>query len=302
MLGAVLAILAAVFWALAVILYKKSGDLFSPLSLNLYKSIVAFVLVGATMALLGVPLFPDEPLEHWALLTLSGLLGITLADMFFFMALSRLGAGLMAITECAYLPFMILFSFVLLSETLSLAGILGGVLVLSAIVIGTVFGEQGMGKAPGQPEKTENSKEIATGVVLGCVSIVFLALGIIMVKEVLEVTNLFWATLVRVTAGIVSLTLIILVHPRRKQYMDELKFSKAWLVALPASIAGNYLALICWMGGMKYTSASRAAILNQMSTIFIFVFAAMFLKEKITPAKTVAICLAVSGAWLTLLN
>jgi drug/metabolite transporter (DMT)-like permease len=51
---------------------------------------------------------------------------------------------------------------------------------------------------------------------------------------------------------------------------------------------------------MKYTTASRAAILNQMSTIFIFILAAVFLKEKITTNKAVAICLAVSGALLTI--
>jgi drug/metabolite transporter (DMT)-like permease len=71
-------------------------------------------------------------------------------------------------------------------------------------------------------------------------------------------------------------------------------------VALPASICGNYIALVLWVAGMKYTTASRAAILNQMSTIFIFILAAVFLKEKITVNKGVAIFMAISGALLTI--
>jgi drug/metabolite transporter (DMT)-like permease len=123
-----------------------------------------------------------------------------------------------------------------------------------------------------------------------------------MIKSLLEDTDVFWATLVRVVAGIVSLLILVLLHPRRRQYFRELKFSKAWLTALPASVAGNYLALLFWVAGMKYTTASRAAILNQMSTIFIFIMAAIFLKEKITVNKSIAILLALTGACLTIFN
>lgn len=295
MLGSVLSLSAAVFWAFAVILYKKSGDVFSPVALNLYKSVVAFVLVGATMLTLKIPFFPDIPLSDWLLLILSGLLGITLADMFFFMALKRLGAGLVAVAECTYLPFVIIFSFILLNERLSPAAVIGGGLVLAAIFIGSSAGKT--------PKMTAlENRDIVYGMIFGIISMVFISLGIVMVKGVLEHADVFWATLVRVSSGIVSLAAVVLVHPKRTQYLDELSFSKTWLVALPASIAGNYLALICWMGGMKYIEASKAAILNQMSTIFIFILAAVFLKEKITIKKTAAICLAVSGAWLTLLN
>jgi drug/metabolite transporter (DMT)-like permease len=131
---------------------------------------------------------------------------------------------------------------------------------------------------------------------------VFVALGIVMIKELLEQTDIFWATLVRVMAGTVSLFVIVLCHPKRRQYFQELKFSKAWFIAFPASVSGNYLALLCWVGGMKYTTASRAAILNQMSTIFIFILAAIFLKEKITLNKSMAILLALTGACLTIFS
>jgi drug/metabolite transporter (DMT)-like permease len=82
--------------------------------------------------------------------------------------------------------------------------------------------------------------------------------------------------------------------------MAELKYSRAWYTALPASVVGNYIALLCWVAGMKYTTASQAGTLNQMSTIFIFIMAAVVLKEKITHQKLIAICLAVAGAYMTI--
>jgi len=293
LLGSVFAISSAFFWASAVILYKKSGDLFSPLSLNIYKSVVALVLVTLTMVILRVPFFPEIPVNDWLLLALSGILGITLADIFFFTALNKLGAGLVAIVECLYLPSVLFFSYLILGEKLGPGGIMGSILVLSAVVVGSV-------KKKGLASQDHLSKDDVQGIVSGILSILFLAIGIVIIKGVLEQTNVFWATLVRVVAGIISLLLIVICHPKRRQYFSELKFSRAWLTAFPASVCGNYFALICWVAGMKYTTASQAAILNQMSSVFIFILAAIFLKEKITISKTIAICLAVAGACLTI--
>jgi drug/metabolite transporter (DMT)-like permease len=292
MLGSIFALTSAFLWASAVILFKKSGDVFSPVSLNIYKSLVALVLVSLTMVILNIPFFPDKPINDWLLLAVSGFIGITLADLFFFMALNRLGAGLVAIVECLYLPSVIFFSFIMLNENLSIGDIMGGILVLTAVVVGSM-------KKKIQGETLE-SKIPLSGIFIGCLSMIFLACGIVMIKDLLVRTDVFWATLVRVASASVSLFVLILFHPKRKQYFRELKFSKAWLTALPASVIGNYLALLCWVAGMKYTTAPRAAILNQMSTIFIFILAAVFLKEKITMNKSIAILLALTGACLTI--
>jgi len=297
MLGSVLSLLSAFFWASAVILFKKSGEVFSPISLNIYKSLVALILVSLTMVILNIPFFPDKPINDWLLLAASGFIGITLADLFFFIALNRLGAGLVAIVECLYLPSVIFFSFILLGENLSAGAIIGGLLVLTAVFVGSIKRKKDLDKTLKQRRENKNP---LPGIIIGCLSMIFLAAGIVMIKDLLERTDVFWATLVRVTAATISLLVLILFHPKRKQYFRELKFSKGWLIALPASFTGNYLALLCWVAGMKYTTASRAAILNQMSTIFIFILAAIFLKEKITVNKSIAILLALTGACLAI--
>lgn len=294
MLGSIFALTSAFLWASAVILFKKSGDAFSPISLNIYKNFVALILISLSMLILNIPFFPDKPINDWLLLAVSGFLGITLADLFFFMSLNRLNAGLFAIVECLYLPSVIFFAFIFLGESLTIGTIIGGILILSAVGVGS------MKKKDPTDNKSSENRVLLPGILIGCLSIIFMALGIVIIKELLEHTDIFWATLVRVAAGTVSLFVIVLCHPKRKRYITELKFSKAWLTALPASVMGNYLALLCWMAGMKYTTASRAAILNQMSTIFIFILAAIFLKEKITKNKIMAIVLALAGACLTI--
>jgi drug/metabolite transporter (DMT)-like permease len=67
---------------------------------------------------------------------------------------------------------------------------------------------------------------------------------------------------------------------------------------ISSSFLGAYLAMILWLAGMKFTMASIAAALNQTSNIFIFIFAAIFLKEPITPRRTAGIVLGVAGAFM----
>ena len=54
---------AALFWAAAVIMFKKSGETFSPMALNLFKGVVTLLLLVPTLWFAGVPLFPVRPVH-----------------------------------------------------------------------------------------------------------------------------------------------------------------------------------------------------------------------------------------------
>jgi len=56
--------------------------------------------------------------------------------------------------------------------------------------------------------------------------------------------------------------------------------------------------MVLWLAGMKYTQASIASALNQMSNVFIFIFAALLLKEKLTVFRIIGIVLGFIGSLL----
>jgi drug/metabolite transporter (DMT)-like permease len=67
---------------------------------------------------------------------------------------------------------------------------------------------------------------------------------------------------------------------------------------VPGSVIGAYLAMVIWLGGMKYTQTSIAAALNQTSNIFVFILAAILLREPVTLIRVIAIILAFAGAFV----
>jgi drug/metabolite transporter (DMT)-like permease len=287
-LGEVLALASAVAWAIAVVLFRVSGRRVHPIGLNLAKNLLALVLILPTLLVLGEPLAPAVPLGTIGLLLLSGVLGIAVSDTLFFHALNRLGASLTAIVDCFYSPFVIALSFIMLGERLAPVQLVGAGLVVSAVL--TLSKE-------GKIEKLA-SRDLARGVVYGILAMFFVALGIVMVKPVLGSVSVFWATFVRIAGGAAALIVLVPFLKNRRAILSPLLEGRNWKALVPASFFGSYLSLILWMGGMKYAKASVAAVLNQLNTIFIVIIAAIFLKERLTGWKILAVVLAFVGAYL----
>ena len=287
-LGEILALASGLVWAIAVILFRISGRRVHPIGLNLGKCVLALVIMVPTLAVLGEPLAPAVPASTVGLLLLSGVLGIAVSDTLFFYALNKLGASLTAIVDCFYTPFVIGLSFLLLGERLTPIQLVGAALVVSAVL--TLSKE-------GKIEKLDR-RDLAAGILYGILAMFFVAFGIVMVKPVLGSVSVFWATFVRIAGGAIALALLVPFLRNRRAILAPLLERRNWKALVPAAFFGSYLSLILWMGGMKYAKASVAAVLNQLNTIFIVIIAAIFLKERLTGWKVLAVVLALVGAYL----
>ncbi len=287
-LGEVLAVASAVSWGAAMVLFRVSGQKVVPLGLNLFKTVFGLALFVVTLVVLGVPLIQSAPAGDYALLLASGLLGIAFSDTLLFYSLNLLGAGPAAIVATLYSPFVIGLSLTFLGEHLSFLQAFGVGLIVTAVLIIAYHREErrvGVGSA-------------VLGITLGVLAQLATAVGIVMIKPILGHTHVIWATAVRLTGAVPALALFVGLHGERKAITSSMVKRSHWRFLVPASFLGTYISIVAWMAAMKYTDASVAAALSQMSTAFTFIFAALFLKEKPTPAKLVAVVLALAGALL----
>ena len=286
-LGEICALLAALTWALALVLFKRSGETIPPLSLNLFKNTVAIVLLAITLPFAGegLTIFTDLSTKELLILAASGVIGIALADTVLFYSLNLIGVGLVTIMECAYTPSVIVFAWAMLAEEITPPQYVGGGLVLAGVFVSSTHA----------PPAGRSRRELLGGMAAGAVAVSLMAFGIVIAKPILEHTPLLSAAAVRLVAGTAVLTVFMLLRRRRRALFSVFKPSPAWWTCIPASFFGTYLALIFWLAGFKYTKAAIAAILNQTSTVIALVFATLILKETFTKRKFAAALLALIG-------
>lgn len=290
-LGEASALLCAMIWAFAVIMFRKSGETAHPIALNLFKNLLGILLLLPTGWLMGEALTHGASGRDYLLLFLSGTLGIGISDTLFFKSLNLLGAGLSAIIDCMYSPFVIGMSMLWLGERLKVLQAVGVVLIVSAVFVATFE----------KHHKTISRHDLIWGIIYGVLSMLTVAMGIVIIKPLLAYSPLVWVTQVRLASGALVLAVFLLFRRDRRSIMASMAVSRGWKYMIAGSVMGAYLSLVLWLAGMKYTQASVAAALNQTSNIFTFIFAGLILKEVINPQRTVGIILGVSGVFLVLI-
>jgi drug/metabolite transporter (DMT)-like permease len=287
-LGEALSLVSALLWAFSVILFRIGGKNVHALGMNLFKNVLSLAFLFLTLIALGQPVWPALPWSHYVLFIASGIIGIAVSDTLFFLALNILGAELLAIVDCSYSPFVIGLSFLFIGERMDGRQSLGAILIVLAVFLITQKKSDAL-----LPRKL-----LLTGIGLGVLSMFTTAAGIVMVKPLLGGTSFLLASFIRMVGGTLSIAAFLSFHPKRKTILEPLVRLENIKILVPASVLGSYLSLVIWMGGMKYTQASVASAINQLNTIFIFILAAIFLKERITPLKLAAVIFAFAGAFL----
>jgi drug/metabolite transporter (DMT)-like permease len=281
--GEVCSLASAACWALGVIAYKRLGESLPPFPLNLFKNGLVFALLLVLCLFVSGPADWRFEASELAITLVSGLVGIGLADTLYFRALNALGAARMGVLGNLYSPFVILLSAGFLGERLTAGQFAGFALVSAGVLVIASVGHAGLAPA-----------RRARAFALGALSIVAMAVAIVMVKRVLEGHSVWTVSLLRVGGGVAGLLVFGWVNGESMRKHFDLG-ARRWVLLAVAALLGQFLAMLFWMAGYKYTSASVAAVLNETASVFIVLFAWLLLGEAIARRKLVGIALTLGG-------
>lgn len=291
-LGELCALGSAISWAVAVILFRHTGQGLPAFELNLLKNAVGLSLLLPTALIIAGPTLPGyRPLE-WGLVLLSGYLGIAVADTWYLHALRLLGAGRTGVVASLYSPFVIVLSVVFLGERLRLTQIPGFILILSGILLVTWR----------QSKETLERQQLLTGLAYGAGGVLLMAAGIVMVKGVLEQYEFLWTVVFRLVSGLAGMLIVLSWRRQWPQVWARFQQPLPWPGLLVACVLGTYVSMLLWLAGYRFTLASVASILNETAATFIVIFAWLFLKEPINPRKLLGVACALGGAVLLILT
>ena len=292
-MGEAFALACAIVWATAVIFIKRAGETYPPFALNLFRVGVSSGLLVLTTLAAGQDLLPaGVPLRTYLLLILSGVIAIGLADTMFHRGLNIVGAGVSAIIDCLYAPLVAAFAFLLLGERMSPSHLIGMGLIIGGVLTASRI----------TPPEGGTRREQIRGILWASGAMVALTLGVVIAKSVLADVPVLWATTVRQVGALGFMAVAAVVSPQRRAYLGVFRPRAGFRFAMAGTLLGSYLSLMLWLAGMKYTQAGIAAIINQTSSIFVLVFASLFLKEAFGRRKFLAAALAFGGILLVTLS
>ena len=283
--GEFFALSSALVWALAVILFRRSGETLPAFELNLFKNTFGLVLMVPTILLIEGLGWPGYSWNELILVFLSGVLGIAVADTWYLKALNTMGASRTGIVSSLFSPFVIFLSAIFLGERLVSWQWLGFVLVMSGVLLVTWRSRR----------SAVNTTDVKKGVMYGIGAVFMMAVGVVMVKDILEARSFLWTVELRIIGGMFGLLVYLALSRQWKNVKSNFSRPQPWGTITFASFLGAYFALILWLLGYKLIDASVASVLNETNVAFIVFLAWLMLGEQINRRKLAGLGLTLGG-------
>lgn len=285
--GEIAALVAAVLWAFASVVYGRVGAHIPPLHLNLIKGIIAIVLLLVTIVATKSLSLVIAPIPL-CLLLLSGVIGIGLGDTAFLAGINSLGASRLLLLETLAPPMTAVFALIFLQERLNASAWCG--VLLTILGVAWVISERTCIEV--------NSSLPLRGVVFGLLAAVANASGAVLSRAALVNTNInpLWAALIRLSAATLFL-LPIIVWQQNKSKTSILSYSRQWRVVAAtcfAAFCGTYLGIWLQQTAIKLAPVGIASTLLQTSPIFILPLA-LWTGEKVSIRAVVGVIIAIAG-------
>lgn len=270
---------------MAVVLFRRSGETLPAFELNLFKNVLATGLMVPTILLVDGISWPGYSPAEWGIVIVSGVVGIAVADTWYLRALNLMGASRTGVVASLYSPFVIVLSLLFLDEVLIWWQYFGFLLVLGGILLVTWR----------QNRRDVSLRAIRLGVAFGAGAVLMMAVGIVMVKPVLETQSFMWTMGVRLAAGTLGMLLFLRATAGFSRAMLHYRSAQPWTIIVIGSLLGSYLSMMLWLAGYKLTQASVASVLNETAASFIVLFAWLFLGEEMNWRRVAGIALTFSG-------
>jgi drug/metabolite transporter (DMT)-like permease len=285
------AILVALFWTITALAFESASNKVGSLPVNIIRLILGFLFLSLFNLIIRGRFFPaDASVHNWIWLSVSGLIGFVLGDLFLFKSYTIIGAWFAMLIMTLAPPLAALFGWIILGETMDFKSMSGMMLTLIGITI-ALF------------SKDHENNKIAIrkpfmGIVFAFFGALGQALGIVFSKYGMQDYSPFPSTQIRIITGIIGFALIITISGRWNTVLAALKDRKGMTAITTGSFFGPFLGVSFSLMAIKYTSAGIASTIMAIVPILIIPPSIFLFHHKITVREIVGTVLSVGGVAL----
>jgi drug/metabolite transporter (DMT)-like permease len=294
LIGEFSALLTALLWSVGSYAFTHAAESIGSVQLNMNRLILAAVLLFLTIVIFNFnyQLSYNQVLD----LSISGIIGLVIGDLFLFKAYSQIGARL-TILLMSFAPVLsALMAFFFLSERISFIGITGMVITVMGILL--VVSERN--KSP-----EAKYKMTPIGFFNGFMAAAGQAGGLIFAKLAFQQgeINGFVATFVRILTSVIVFVPALIIIGRFTNPVTTYKHNgKALLTTFIGTVCGPFIGVTFSLIAVQYTKVGIAATLISTMPVIMLPISKFYFKDKLTWRSISGAFIAVTGIAILLLR
>jgi drug/metabolite transporter (DMT)-like permease len=293
--GELAALLTAVCWTVTSLAFESAGKKVGSLAVNLIRLVLAFLFLTIYLKLTRGMFFPvDAGKQQWLWLSLSGLVGLVIGDLFLFQSYVVIGARISQLIMSLTPPITALISWLILGEVLTLMNWLGMAVTMTGISVVILKRE----KKNGNEKKKLTTAYSVSGILLAVGGALGQALGLVLSKKGMGSYDAFASSQIRVITGVAGFILIFFITRRWKKVSKALRNPSAMKRMTLGAIFGPFLGVSLSLLAVQHTQAGIAATIMAIVPVLIIAPAVLFLKEKINWKEIIGAIIAVAGVMI----
>lgn len=287
-IGEISALLTAIFWTITAISFELAGKKIGSLSVNYIRLIIGFILISIfTTFTRGMFLPLDADLKTWVWLSVSGLIGFVIGDLFLFQAYLEIGSRISMLIMALVPPITALLGFITMREMLSLSDFIGMVITILGIAVVVLV------KNP--DSKNLKFSHSMKGISYAFVGAIGQSLGLISSKIGIGNYNPFAATQIRIISGIIGFTVVFLFLNRWDKLKEDIKNREATKYLVTGSLFGPFLGVSFSLLAVQYTTTGVSSTITSIIPVLIIPLSIFVLKEKVSPKEILGAIISVIG-------
>ena len=299
-IGEYAALLTAVFWTITALAFESASRKVGSLSVNLIRLCLALVFLSLyNWVVRGVTFPVDATGFQWVWLSLSGLVGFVLGDLFLFRSYEVISARISMLIMALAPPIAALISWIALGEHLNAKQEMGMLLTFAGIALVILKREFN----PDDEESDNRQKKVKlnypiAGLLLAFGGAVGQAGGLVLSKIGMQDYDVIAAVQIRVITGVVGFAAMFLFFNKWESLKNAFKNRTAIKRITVGAFFGPFLGVSFSLLSIKYTSTGVASAIMSIVPVIIIAPAVLVFKEKFNSKELIGALITVGGVML----
>ncbi len=289
--GEYAALLTALFWTITALAFEVATKRVGTYSVNMIRLSFAFILLAMLSYFRRGMILPlDADMHAWIWLSVSGLIGFILGDLFLFASYPIITSRIAMLIMTLAPPMAAIMGYFVLGESMTPISILGMLLVLGGIALAI------WSKQTGAKKMSLNFP--VKGIIFAALGALGQAGGIVLSKYGMRDYDPFAATQIRIIAGMIGFAIIVTILGRWKNILNTFSNLKAISRIGIGSVFGPFLGVSFSLIAVQNTKAGIASTLMAIVPIFIILPSMLIFKQKVTKREVIGALVSVLGVVL----